>query len=327
MVATEQQTQPKPAQTPALKPVEDFDLNRAKVFGQVHHVWSKFEHTFLRVAVTEPMMPKAAPMDGANGSEAKEEAWAKARTQYITARIENGLLHGELVTVMPGDWVTIDGYLADMPYDESIREFLNDVQAPRAQKKNGSFLGGKIIDAFPNKEDWDKVRVKRVNTRLEVVDLQIHQGAGNRESVNFAEVEGVVASTWRWDGDLYARLAIYDRYAQALPGTGKNGHPRRKPHYVTVVFPDSLISGRTIELHEKYRVRVRGAVLMRLYTETLREMLIRNAKIGLLLAEIPNADQIGAYKAARSATYVVAASAQVFGRFTFKPETAADTVD
>lgn len=316
-----QQNRPNP---PALKPVEDFDLNTARVLGQVHSVWSKYEHTFLRVAVTEPAIHAVIPKEseGETDGSGKSDPESK-RVQFITARIENGLLHGELVTVMPGDWVLINGYLADMPYEESIREFLDDVRFPRAQKKAKAFPGGKLIDEFPNREEWDKVRVKRVNTRLEVVDLEIFmEGNNGREIVNFAEVEGIVATAWRWGGDLYARLAIYDCYASILPGNGKNGHPRRKPHYVTVVFPESKVSGRAIELHERSRVRVRGAVLMRLYNETLREMLIRNAKIGLLLDEIPNADQIGQYRASRAATYVIASSAQVFGKFTYKAEAA-----
>lgn len=286
-------TRPAPSMTAVSgRPVEQFDINVARVTGRVQRSWSRSGHTFLRLAIT-------ALVEDAEGEE------PATRTHFITGRIENGMIHNLLVTLMPGDLVTVTGYLADAPYDESIREFLSDAkQAGR-------------VDTFPNPEAWDQVRIKRVNTRFEILELVVLADEGEQDmGANSAQVEGVVATTWRRRGDLYARIAIYDPWTPVMDGVvGKNGHPRRKPHYITVVFPEGRVAGRAVALNEKNRIRVIGEVSMRLYRETLRELLLHAGKISLLVTDIPDGDIVGQIKAVRSATYVVARSAQIFGAY------------
>src|SRR5512133_2071242 len=134
---------------------------------------------------------------------------------------------------MPRDLAELSGFLADAPYDESLREFLADA------KKNA------LVDSFPNREDWDQVRIKRVNTRFEILGFKLVP-ENEPTYYNVVELEGVVANVSKHEGDLYVRMAIYDQWTPIVDEEkGKNGRPRRRPHYVTVVFPGSMVSGRT----------------------------------------------------------------------------------
>lgn len=297
MVATTPTTTPAPAVANTQnRPSEQFDINRATIRGYVQKIWSRGGHTFLRIALTEPA--------DENG---------QSRVHYITGRIPDGAVNGELVTIMPGDLAELSGFLADAPYDESIREFLVD-----AKKST-------LVDSFPNKEEWDQVRIKRVNTRFEILGYKL-VSQNEPTYCNVVELEGVVASVRKHEGDLYVRMAIYDQWTPIVDEEkGKNGRPRRRPHYVTVVFPGSQVSGRTIDLHEKNRLRIVGTVTMRLYSEALKEVLLRTGKVGLLTADgLQEPDKIAQIKATRSTTYVVAERAQIFATFSPKRGKKAD---
>ena len=221
---------------------EQFDINRCTVSGIVQKIWDRDGDIFLRLAF-KPEEDK--PL------------------RYLTARLPQGMVGGKLVSLQPGDKLRLFGYLVDAPYTETIREFLWDARKKDLQDE----LGEKLKD----------VRVKRMGTRLDVLSLERLRPDASPGPADVS-LQGVVAKTWNSSTHLMARLAVYDEHTEIISknGNGNGNRPKRKPHYVTVRFPDSKAGEQEIKLAKRNRVRLAGSVQIRFYRETLREVLIRS---------------------------------------------------
>ena len=119
--------------------------------------------------------------------------------------------------------------------------------------------------------------------------------------VNAVDVEGIITKVWDREGDVFARLAIYDENAEVLEPPKKKGDlPKRQAHYVTVQF----VAGKTgdgvaVSLSEKDHVRVTGYLRDASYSESLTTFL-RKAKQFERIQDRDDERRVG-----RVATYVV----------------------
>jgi hypothetical protein len=127
--------------------------------------------------------------------------------------------------------------------------------------------------------------------------------------VNIVDVEGIVTKVWARGLDIYARLAIYDRESEILE-PGENGRlPRRKAHYVTVIFKEGKTDdGHEVSLATKDRIRVGGYLRDSSYSESL-ETFLRKAKKFNRIEDRDDEARVG-----RVATYVVGRSLVRFSR-------------
>jgi hypothetical protein len=132
--------------------------------------------------------------------------------------------------------------------------------------------------------------------------------------LNHVEVEGIVTRIWARRSDVLARLAVYDEHTEIIdPEGGNNGRPKRKAHYVTVLFEEGKIAQVPVTLKRKDRIRVSGYLRDEPYSENLRRFLLKAQKVELL-AELPNSDELAEIRVARVATYIVARALVQFTR-------------
>lgn len=144
------------------------------------------------------------------------------------------------------------------------------------------------------------------NTPLATTDEQFH--------MNRVEIEGIVTRIWGHRLDILARLAVYDRQTEIIdPEGGSNGLPKRRAHYVTVLFEGGKIKNTPVTLKRKDRIRVTGYLRDQPYFETLRKFLLKAQQVELL-AELPNSDKLAELSVSRVATYIVADSLIQFTR-------------
>lgn len=271
---------------------EHFDINAVDVRGTVQKIWDWDDDIFFSLAIIEA--GKDAP-------------------RLVTNRVPQGLQHGKLVALQPrvalqpGTNVHVQGYLADAPFDEPLTAFLKSARAK-------SFLDEIPAEA---RQAWINIRTKRVDTRLEVTALSV---LDEPQDMNTVQLQGVAVKVWRSGGsDLFARLAVYDQHAHVLPGAGKNGLPRRKPHYVTVRFVGGAIDGQPVLLTERQRLRVSGQLHINFYRQSLHEILLR-ARQTVLIDKIP-IDTVSHIAAVRTSLSVLAQSVIVLGHHkTKQPE-------
>lgn len=99
---------------------------------------------------------------------------------------------------------------------------------------------------------------------------------------NAARLEGVIAKLWTYDGDVYARLAVYDRHT-VVEAPAETTPPRRKAHYVSLW----LVEGKTLEgvpltLQKNDKVLVTGHLCDRTYSESLAALLKRTQQASRL---------------------------------------------
>jgi hypothetical protein len=188
---------------------------------------------------------------------------------------------------MKGDPISVSGYLIEMPYLETGRQFLER-------------LGRE--DLLADVPGLAQVVDKRMATCVVVQSLEV----GEATSANEVVVEGIVARTWEKGAQRFARLAIYDRHTET-DGEGHRGRLRRKAHYVSLHFPGGLVNGRQVVLGPRDHLRVTGRLSEQRYSESLGYFLMRAGGIGLL-AEAPNSDSLRELRTQRVATYVVVES-------------------
>ena len=239
---------------------EQFDINRCIVGGAIQKIWDRESDIFLRLAfLPDPDKP----------------------LRYLTLRLPDGKIDGKLVSLQPGEKIRVSGYLVDAPYTETLAEFLRDA------RKDG------LIDRLDNAEKFRQVRVKRVGTRLDVLELERLTNAAELQAADVM-VQGIAAKLWNSSRNLKVRLAIYDQYTDILtPGT--NGkRPRRKAHYLTAFFPDSKVGGKDVKIHKRNRIRLAGSLQIHFYRQTLREVLLRSGNATLIgeLDAVIDPDQI-----------------------------------
>lgn len=125
---------------------------------------------------------------------------------------------------------------------------------------------------------------------------------GEHFHTNTACVEGLIAKVWTYNGDVYARLAIYDRHAEVLPSAAPEPSPlpRRKAHYISLcLLRGQTIDGMAVSLQAKERVKVTGYLRDRSYSESL-ERLFKKLEHPARIQPGDDAIFVG-----RSATYLV----------------------
>lgn len=239
---------------------EQFDINRCIVGGAIQKIWDRESDIFLRLAfLPDPGKP----------------------LRYLTLRLPNGKIDGKLVSLQPGEKIRVSGYLVDAPYTETLAEFLRDA------RKDG------LIDKLDSAEKFRQVRVKRVGTRLDVMELEHLTSAAEPQSAEVM-VQGIAAKVWSSNRSLKVRLAIYDQYTDILT-PGVNGRrPKRKAHYLTVLFPDSKVGGQDVKIRKRNRLRLAGDLQIHFYRQTLREVLLRSGSAALIgeLDAVIDPDQI-----------------------------------
>jgi len=260
-------------------PKEQFDINRCTVGGIVQKIWGRDNDIFLRlIFLPDPEKPN----------------------RYLTTRLPGGTVNGKLVSLQPGDRIRVSGYLSDEPYTETIREFLWDAR----KKKLQNDLGEKL----------EKVRVKRIGTRLDVLELERLKPDAQPTGADVS-LQGVIVKTWESGTDLAARLGSYDPHTEIISNngsghrTGRKKWPRRKPHYITIRFLDGKADGQPVRLKKRNRIRLSGSLQIHFYKETLRDILIR-AQAADLIGELDGIDPDHVF-AIRSSAYVVVNSAIV----------------
>jgi hypothetical protein len=260
---------------------EKFDLNQVQLSGVVLRAWSAGPDILVRLALAAKPEESDAPDN---------------QPTSVVLRLPQGCVGGEAITILTGDHVLANGYLADAPYIESGQQF-----AERSRKD--------LLETLPG---LGAVTTERVSTHMVVTALDFLPGAPS-QPVNAVTVEGVVSRAWEHRGQRFARLAVYDSQTEADGRLGKNGRPWRKAHYVSVHFPDGRVDGRVVNVQQKDRLRVHGKLGERRYRETLATFLLRAGKIGML-SDVPNADTVREARVSRSATYVTAHALIQFSR-------------
>lgn len=243
-------------------PIEEkIHLNQVRLTGIVQRIWSAGADVMIRLATP-------------------------SEERFLLA-LPGGAVDGQPVTLMKGDPVDASGYLIELPYLETGRQFLE-----RADK----------LDLLADTPGLAEASDKRMATCLMVESLAV----GETQPVNEVLIEGIVSRAWEKGNQRFARLAIYDEHT-AIEGEGRKGRPRRIAHYISVHFPDGQVAGRQVSLRQKDHVRVIGWLSERRYSESFGYFLMRAGAIGLL-AEAPNSDEVREIRVSRVATYVVAES-------------------
>ena len=255
---------------PTSLPPERFDANQAALAGQVTRIWARGGDVFARLEALEP---------------------AESPEQFprITLRLPGGLVGGREVSLLKGDRLRLSGYLADLPQDEGLRDFLR-----RAERLD-------LLERHPELAGLDG-RARRTLTCLVPESLEPLE---NLPPLNSVRLEGVVARAWEYDGQRFARLAVYDAHtAVTAAQPGKDGRPRRIPHYLSVLFPGGQVNGRPVSVRPKDRLRVSGCLVDRPYSEDLRSFLL-DAHLADALASLPDSDLIADLRIRRSSACVV----------------------
>ena len=256
---------------------ERFDLNRTQISGIVQRIWDYGEDIFVRLEFhpDEDRPPR-----------------------YITLKIPGGLVDGEFVTIQPGELIQVEGYLADVPYTESIQEFFRDAKArPFYQDSDQA-------------EGWEKIEIKRVGTQVVVTTLA---SVSSDPHLNSVIIQGVVARSWKGGADTFARLAVYDPHTEII-AEAKNGRlPKRKAHYATVRIPGGEVDGKKIVLDKRARMRVSGHLHIHFYRQSLPQILERAGQKDLNENLPASAQDI---YAVRDSLYVIGDSLVVFAKRT-----------
>jgi hypothetical protein len=119
--------------------------------------------------------------------------------------------------------------------------------------------------------------------------------------VNSVDIEGIVTKVWDRNGDVFARLAIYDENAEVLEPPKKKGDlPKRQAHYVTLQFTDGKTDdGVPVSLSAKDHIRATGYLRDASYSESLTTFL-RKAKQFERIRDRDDERRVG-----RVATYIV----------------------
>jgi hypothetical protein len=269
-------------------PPERFDANQVELAGLVNRIWARGSDVFARLDTGEP---------SSDEDEDDTRGYGVSTIHRATLRFPLGQVGGREVSLCKGDWLRLNGYLEDLPREETLRDFLL-----KAEKLA-------LLDEQPALQALEA----RARRSLTCVIPEKVEPAFAQELCNAVRIEGVVAKVWEYDGHRFARLAVYDRHSTVTTRPGKNGHPRRIPHYITVQFSDGEVNGRTVALKAKERCRISGALVDRPYSENLRSFLLDTHQAEVL-AQIPNSDDVAELRIRRSSACVIAQTMIQFTR-------------
>ena len=274
---------------PSLKPrfrSEQFDMNNVTVAGVLQKLWGRGGDVFARLRVSHRGL-LVEPED--------------VHACYVTLRFPGGSVDGKPVTLQPDARIRVNGFLTHTQIDETIRKFLEAAGEP-------GFLNdvpSEDLDA------WRGIAFRRRSAVLNVLSLAMLDADGRvletagpgdeliPETLTQAALEGVIAQTWEYlrDGgvDRFARLAVYDCHTRTEDKEGNFGRPRRKPHYVTVLFPaGKTTGGHEVQVSEKSRLRVAGDLHDLGQRVTLHDALTRTGKSHVmeLIQRLPGAERL-----------------------------------
>ncbi|MBI9047105.1 MAG: hypothetical protein JEZ06_21645 [Anaerolineaceae bacterium] len=246
---------------------ERFDLNRTGVTGQITKIWSRRDGNVYAGLDLEP---------------------GKERGLQATLLLVNGEVNGEMVSLMTGDQVSVSGWVQDVPYEETLQDFLVRAKKPDLLRE------AKL-------EELKGITIQRAMTCVVPEDLLIDHSK-EIEAANDVRLEGMVARIWAYSDHVFVRLAIYDSHTEILEAKKK---PVRQAHYVTVQFTGSQVGGRPVKilssknghvaggLRKGARLRVAGKFLHRWYRESMKEFLERSKRLDVMQL-IPDSDRIAA---------------------------------
>ncbi|MBI9044592.1 MAG: hypothetical protein JEZ06_08910 [Anaerolineaceae bacterium] len=179
-----------------------------------------------------------------------------------TLMLKSGEVNGEMVTLMQGDEILVHGFVKDAPYFESLQKFLE------RSKSN-----------IPNVPD---VEIKRAMTVIVPESLE----SDPEEKTNIVRLEGTIVRSWRYDKDLFARIAIFDIRAQ---------EQQTNAYYVTLKYTKNTVSNRKVtldDLKEGSRIKVSGRILESRYQENLNKFLGRtDVDLNMLKVEKATAER------------------------------------
>ena len=169
-------------------------------------------------------------------------------TRRITLRIPDGMIDGEMIPLQNGEIVAVSGILVNSASEEFLTTFLENakIKSERIAEMEDT-IGG--------------VEIKRMSTRVDVLTLEKMETLPD-EPRNSVMLSGLVINTWTYNGGNYARLAIYDKHTKIVEY--QQPFPKREAHYVTV-------QSQT-ELKKKHKIRGQGQIVVRLYRETVSEV-------------------------------------------------------
>ncbi len=283
---------------------EHFDLNGVQVIGTVQKLWGRGGDVFARLRVS---------------TRGEIEEVEDAFSYYINLRFQEGGVQGTPVSLSPGNLIQVAGFLTHTQYHERILKFLDAAGAKD------------FLDLTPeeDRQMWSRIRFRRRNAMLNVLgiqwvgtDVKLGDVGVLREygkAQNKVSIEGIVARVWEYpyrDGaHLFVRIASYDKHTPITPGQeDRFGRPRRKPHYLTVKFPDGKVNGIPIRLEKKLRIRVTGKMADLDGSSTLREQLLDmgSEEVIGLMGRLPNADKLSEIKAQQSSLHVEAEAVVVY---------------
>ena len=281
----------KPSSRRHQRPAEQFDINSAKLAGEVQKLWGRGGDVFARLCVSQ------------RGSLIKTD---EAQSSFVNLRFANGMVGEQDLSLQPGDLVHVTGYLSHTEFDETIRRFLEAADKPD------------FLESVPPQDltAWQAIAFKRVNTMFNVETLDLldskKPGAG---VINRVVLEGPVAKQWIHSEDVYLRMAVYDQHTRVTKEKGNYGRPRRLPHYLTIVLPGGKTTGgRGVVANVKDRLRVTGELHDHGYRRTLHEMLLGTGSTAVtdLLQRLPNADELHTISAQQESLHVVASAVIVY---------------
>jgi primosomal replication protein N len=231
---------------------ERFDTNQAEICGMVTKIWARSSgDVYVRVMISECPPAQDDTLEG------------RAFDTRLTLLLPKGQVNGQDLSLLRGDLLHVNGYLADITQWETMRDFLLKARQPG------------LVERVPELAPALGVRLKRVLTCVIPETLEVLGPAAQKVTLQgSARLEGVVARVWQYGGDLFTRLAVYDQHTLMTSLPGNHGRMRRVPHYLTVQFPGQRVDGRQVSLKQKDRLRVSGSLGSRVYSENLRSFLI-----------------------------------------------------
>lgn len=267
---------------------EQFDMNAVTVAGVVQKLWGRQADVFARLRISRRNLLVET-----------EDAHAS----YVTLRFPNGSVGDSPITLQPGSIIRVGGFLTHNWINETLRHFLDAAQDTT------------FFDWVPTEDlvAWQEIAFRRSSAVLNVLYLGLldengltEGNYGNEEdfepgTLNKVVLEGIVSgSKWSFvhdEGvDEFARLATYDRHTRIdEKREGNFGRPRRRPHYITVLFPSGKTTGgQPIQLAQKGRLRVVGQLSDRGQEITLHNALVRTGsqKAIELMQRLPGTDRL-----------------------------------
>lgn len=273
-------------------PGEMFDLNAVSITGKAIGLWGRNGDVFVRLQI-KPQLP------------------LPATDCLVNVCISNGMLDGNLVTLQKGDLLQVAGYVRQTNFTESIRNFLDDAGKPDFIEQN---VPPDDVSA------WRNIRFKRRNALVEATDIKILAEIG--KPLNTIDLEGMITETWTYPrgeaADVFARVAVYDKFTLQTEKDGNWGRKRRIAHYVNILFPEGkpLAADRPLRLGNRQRIRVRGELRDKWNTVSFHELLMGtgDSRVIDLLQIVHDKDQLHSIKTQQESLHVLADAAVLYSR-------------